>query len=112
MNKYLLVIKNVSGQWIEVSRLNRTCVFIADDDENAQTIVASYLKGKEKYYALGFLGRITGGLQIEEISVPDNVEVVDLSDKCEDEIFEFLFIGKAMIRQLQPFENSEAKEST
>lgn len=112
MNKYLAVLGDRSGRWTSGS-LTQAYVFEADDDKAAVIVVASYLNGRNGY-AIEFLGRITGGLQIQKVQVPNSVQdsdVTELSYQRQQEIgFYQLFIGESMISQLQPFDPKVKKD--
>lgn len=112
MNKYLAVVGDHRGQWTS-GDLTQAYVFEVDDDKVAVRIVASYLNGRNGY-ALELLGRITGGLQVQKIRVPDKVQdsdIAELSHERQQEIgFEHLFIGESMISQLQPFDSEVRKD--
>lgn len=112
MNRYLAMLGDRSGRWTSGS-LTQACVFEADDDKAAMIIIASYLKGKNSY-AIEFLGRITGGLQVQKVHVADKVrdsDIVELLHERQQEIgFDHLFIGESMVSQLQPFDPEVKKE--
>ncbi len=75
--------------------------------------MASYLNGRNGY-ALELLGRITIGLQVQKVQVPDKVrdsDIAELSHQRQQEIgFDHLFIGESMISQLQPFDPEAKKD--
>lgn len=114
MNKYLAVLRDRSGRWTSGSLTTQAYVFEADDDKAAVMVMASYLNGGGSGYAIEFLGRITGGLQVQKVRVPDNVrdsDVTELSHGRQQEIgFGHLFIGESMISQLQPFDLEVKKD--
>lgn len=112
MNKYLAVVGDHRGQWTS-GDLTQAYVFEADDDKAAVKVMTSYLNGRNGY-ALELLGRITSGLQVQKVLVPDKVrdsDITELSHERQREIgFDHLFIGESMISQLQPFDPEARKD--
>ena len=106
MNKYLAFLGNRGGGWTS-GPLTHAYVFEADDDKVAMKVMASYLNDRNNC-AIEFLGRITGGLQVQKVRIPDTIRgsaITKLSHKRQWEIgFDHLFIGESMIAQLQPFD--------
>ncbi|OGY36115.1 MAG: hypothetical protein A3E36_00840 [Candidatus Andersenbacteria bacterium RIFCSPHIGHO2_12_FULL_45_11b] len=112
MNKYLAVLEDRSGRWTSGSGI-QAYVFEAEDDKTAVIVTASCLIGRSDY-GIQCLGRITGGLQVQKVRVPDKVRdsnIAELSDKRKQEIgFCRLSVGQAMISQLQLFDSEARKD--
>lgn len=112
MNKYLAVVGDRNDRWT-IGSLTQAYVFEADDDKDAVKVMASYLNGGNGH-ALELLGRITGGLKIQKVQVPDKVRDSDISklthERQQEIGFEHLFIGESMISQLQPFDLEMKKD--
>lgn len=109
MNKYLAVAGDHSDRWTS-GDLTRAYVFEADDDKAAVKITSSYFNDRN-VFVLEFLGRITGGLQIQKVQVSDKVLDSDITElRPQDIDFNQLLIGESMISQLQPFDPKIRKD--
>lgn len=71
MYKYLAISRDVSGIVISSRFLTDGYVFKAENDEEALEIILSVLE-EERDRRLAMLCRITGGLQVQQVSLSRN----------------------------------------
>jgi hypothetical protein len=100
MFRYLVIMSDRSGQW-QSGPTNRAYAFNAKDDQEAMAIISA--KANLRTNGVIFFGRITGGLQVQEIQFEEGQGSYPALRSGQEIGFENVRFEKEMISQLQPF---------
>ena len=99
MFRYLVITFDRSGRW-QSCPTNRAYVFNAKNDREAMAIISA--KANLRTNGVEFFGRITGGLQVQEIKFKEGQGSYPTLRSGQEIGFERVDVQKEMISQLQP----------